>query len=111
LELPILEVRYEQVVNDLEGQARRMIEFLQLPWDPQCLRYYENPRPVATASSGQVRLPIYRRSVGRWRHYDRHLAPLRAALSGHPPDVSYSPISPRGDNRILPITAMTPAES
>ena len=82
LDIPILEVQYEQVVHDLEGQARRMVEFLQLPWDPQCLRYYENPRPVATASSGQVRLPVYTRSVGRWRHYERHLAPLRAALAG-----------------------------
>ena len=82
LDIPILQVQYEQVVDDLEAQARRLIEFLQLRWDPQCLRYYENPRPVATASSGQVRLPIYKRSVGRWRHYERHLAPLRAALAG-----------------------------
>ncbi|HSZ57603.1 MAG TPA: sulfotransferase [Tepidisphaeraceae bacterium] len=88
LELPVMEVRYEQVVDDLEAEARRMVQFLQLPWDPACLRFYENDRPVATASSAQVHLPIYRRSVGRWRHYDAHLGPLRAALSGNHRDVT-----------------------
>lgn len=80
LDLPILEVVYEQVVEDVEGQARRMLEFLDLPWDDRCLRFYENDRPVETASREQVRKPIYRDSVGRWRHYDAHLGPLRDAL-------------------------------
>jgi hypothetical protein len=80
LEIPILEVVYERVVDDVEAESRRMIDFLELSWDPGCLRFYENPRPVATASSAQVRRPIYRGSVGRWRNYERHLAPLRVAL-------------------------------
>ena len=80
LDLKILDVNYEQVVADVEGQSRRIVEFLNLPWDPRCLRFFENERFVATASQAQVREPIYDRSVGRWRHYERHLGPLRAAL-------------------------------
>jgi len=80
LDLPILDVIYGQLVEDAEGQSRRMVEFLGLPWDPQCLRFYDNTRYVPTASNAQVRQPIYQSSVGRWRHYDKHLAPLLAAL-------------------------------
>lgn len=80
LDLPILEVRYEEVVADTEAQARRMLEYLELPWDERCLRFYENRRHVATASQAQVRRPVYRSSVGRWRHYERHLAPLVGRL-------------------------------
>lgn len=76
----MLEVRYEDVVGDLEGQARRMIEFCGLPWDDACLRFNENRRPVRTASVTQVRQPLYGGSVGRWRVYARHLAPLLGVL-------------------------------
>ena len=80
LDLPILQVQYEDLVNDLEGQTRRMLEFLGLPWDENCLRFHENRRFIATASNQQVRNPIYKRSIGRWRNYERHLGPLREAL-------------------------------
>jgi hypothetical protein len=80
LDVPILSVQYEQLVGDLEGQTRRMLEFLALPWDERCLRFHQNPRPVSTLSSEQVRQPIYQSSVGRWRHYQKHLEPLWAAL-------------------------------
>jgi hypothetical protein len=80
LELPILDVQYEDVVADPQGQARRMVEFIGLPWDDRCLRFHETKRPVATASGQQVKVPIYTRSVGRWRNYQRHLGPLKAAL-------------------------------
>jgi tetratricopeptide (TPR) repeat protein len=80
LDLPILEVEYEKVVGDLEGQTRRMLEFLGMPWDDDCVRFHESQRVVATASRDQVRQPIYQTSVGRWRHYEKHLAPLQAAL-------------------------------
>ncbi|MDB5358532.1 MAG: uncharacterized protein JWN24_4985 [Phycisphaerales bacterium] len=73
LDLPILDVEYEKVVSDLEGQAKRMLRCLGLPWDERCLRFYENRRLVTTASSAQVRRPIYTNSVGRWRHYERFL--------------------------------------
>lgn len=76
-----LEVRYEDVVDDPEGQARRLLEFCELPWDPRCLSFHENAAPVATASSAQVRQPIYRSAIERWRHYERELEPLRALLA------------------------------
>jgi tetratricopeptide (TPR) repeat protein len=76
LPLPILEVQYEELVADQEGQSRRLIDFLGLPWDPACLQFHQTQRAVMTASVWQVRQPMYTRSVGRWRHYQRHLAPL-----------------------------------
>ncbi|MGH6884526.1 MAG: tetratricopeptide repeat-containing sulfotransferase family protein [Geminicoccales bacterium] len=78
--LALLEIDYEALVDDAEGQSRRLIEFLGLAWDPACLDFHANPRVVRTASSRQVREPIYRRSVGRHRHYARHLGPLEQAL-------------------------------
>ncbi|HZL35147.1 MAG TPA: sulfotransferase [Tepidisphaeraceae bacterium] len=80
LDLPMLDVRYEDMVADSETQSRRLIEFIGLPWDDRCLRFHETARPVATASAQQVRRPIYSSSVGRWKNYEKHLAPLREAL-------------------------------
>ena len=80
LGLPILDVQYEQVVADLEGQTRRLIEFLGLPFDPRCLSFHESKRYVATLSKQQVRQPIYASSIGRWRNYQKHLGPLMAAI-------------------------------
>jgi hypothetical protein len=80
LSVPVLDVRYEDVVFDTEEQVRRMLEFLDLPWDERCLRFYENPRRVTTASEDQVRRPVYATSVGRWKNYERHLPQLLAAL-------------------------------
>ena len=71
-----LEVDYEAVVGNVETQAKRMVDFLGLPWDEACLRFHENRRPVNTASSSQVRQPIYKTSVGRWKAHARHLKPL-----------------------------------
>lgn len=76
-----LEVRYEDVVDRTEQEARRLVEFCELEWDPRCLAFQDNTAPVATASSAQVRRPIYRTSIERWRHYERELAPLRALLT------------------------------
>jgi tetratricopeptide (TPR) repeat protein len=75
-----LEVDYEAVVDDLEGQARRMIAFLGLAWDSACLEFHRTKRPVRTASLNQVRKPIYRASVGRWRAHAAFLGPLIKAL-------------------------------
>jgi tetratricopeptide (TPR) repeat protein len=72
----VLDVHYESVVADQGGQARRLLEFCGLPWEDACLRYYETERAIRTASSEQVRLPIYDSSVGIWRRYERELAPL-----------------------------------
>jgi hypothetical protein len=80
LELPILEVSYEKLVTDVEGQSRRMLQFLNIPWDDRCAKFYETKRSVATASSEQVRTRPYQSSVGRSNHYTKHIGPLRAAL-------------------------------
>lgn len=76
-----LEVDYEAVVADLEREARRMLDFLGLPWDEACLRFHETERPVRTASVNQVRQPIYRTSAGRWRKHAAELQPLIEALN------------------------------
>jgi len=74
--LPILDVDYEELVGDTEGQSRRMIEFLGLEWNPECLRFYDNPRLVRTASHAQVRKPVYTSSIGRAVNYRDHLEPM-----------------------------------
>jgi tetratricopeptide (TPR) repeat protein len=79
-----LEVDYEAVVDDLEGQARRMLNFLGLPWDPACLAFHETKRPVRTASVNQVRQKLYKSSAGRWRQHQANLRPLLAALDISP---------------------------
>ena len=76
-----LEIRYEDVVDDTEREARRLVDFCELPWDSRCLAFQDNAAPVATASSAQVRQPIYRSSLERWRHYQRELEPLRELLA------------------------------
>lgn len=81
LDGPFLELQYEDLVADQEGVSRTLVEFCGLEWDPRCLRFYETRRAVATASYDQVRRPLYNSSVGRWRHYERHLGPLREALA------------------------------
>jgi len=76
----MLDVRYEQVVANVEAEARKIITFLGLPWDDRCLRFHETNRPVRTVSFAQIRKPIYASSIGRWRAYRAGLEPLIAAL-------------------------------
>ncbi|WP_052632698.1 tetratricopeptide repeat-containing sulfotransferase family protein [Pseudoxanthomonas suwonensis] len=80
LALPILELHYEELATRPEPQARRLIEFAGLPWDPACLEFHRSERGVQTPSRWQVKQPIYTRSIGRWRHYADHLAPLLEVL-------------------------------
>jgi tetratricopeptide (TPR) repeat protein len=79
-----LEVDYETVVDDLEGQVRRLLAFLGLPWDPACLAFHRTQRTVRTASVVQVRQPIYRNAVGGWRRHAANLQPLLTALGVAP---------------------------
>jgi tetratricopeptide (TPR) repeat protein len=72
----ILELHYEDMVTDTEAQARRLLDYLDLPWDPRCLSFHENKRVVRTASAAQVRRPVYKSSVSRWKHFEVHLEPL-----------------------------------
>ncbi len=78
--LPMLEVRYEALVNDLDGQVRRILEFVGLPFDEACLRFWETKRTVLTLSQDQVRRPLYASAVGRHEAWGELLDPLRASL-------------------------------
>ncbi len=81
------DISYEDTAGDLEPNARALIDFLELPWEDACLRFWETERAVRTASSEQVRQPIYRSAVGRWKRYEQHLRPLAEALA-EPVDLS-----------------------
>ncbi|MBV8496040.1 MAG: sulfotransferase, partial [Gammaproteobacteria bacterium] len=73
-------VLYEEVVDDTEAQVRRLLAYCQLPFEEQCLRFYETERAVRTASSEQVRQPIFQEGLEHWKNYDRWLGPLKEAL-------------------------------
>ena len=76
----IFTLQYESLVAKPETTVREMIAFLGLPWDPNCLKFFEQQATVRTFSHRQVRNPIYNSSVGRWRNYEKHLGPLFAAM-------------------------------
>jgi tetratricopeptide (TPR) repeat protein len=82
LPAPMFALPYEGLTDDLEGWARRLVAFCGLEWDNRCLSFTEAERPVRTASILQVRRPLYRTSVGRWKRYEKHLGPLIEALRG-----------------------------
>jgi tetratricopeptide (TPR) repeat protein len=73
-------VHYEAMVEDTETEVRKLLEYCGLPFEPECLRFYENTRAVRTASSEQVRRPIFREGLDQWRHYGQWLEPLEKAL-------------------------------
>jgi hypothetical protein len=76
----IIDVTYEDVIEDLEGEARRLVADLGLDWEPACLEFHENTAAAMTGSAVQVRQKIYASSVGRWRDYEAQLKPLADAL-------------------------------
>jgi tetratricopeptide (TPR) repeat protein len=80
LDIPMLDVIYEELVADQESVSRKMVAFCGLEWQDGCLRFYESGRQVATRSYDQVRRPMYNSSVEKWRHYTKHLGPLFEAL-------------------------------
>jgi hypothetical protein len=77
-------VQYEDMVADTEGETRRLLAYCGLPFEDGCLRFFENERPVRTASAEQVRQPIYRDGLEQWRNYEPWLGPLAAALGKDP---------------------------
>ena len=85
LPIRLLDLRYEELVDDQEAQSRRLIEFLDLGWDDACLEFHKHSRTVRTASKVQVREPIYAKSVGRWKHYAPYIGALINALEISPP--------------------------
>ena len=72
----VLDVHYEDVVANVDEQVRRILDHCGLPFEEQCVRFHETDRAVKTASSEQVRQPIYSSSVNLWRHYEKHLQPV-----------------------------------
>jgi hypothetical protein len=81
-QIPLLEIRYEELVADQERVSRDMVAYLGLEWDANCLNFHKSKRSVATSSSEQVREPVYTRSAGRWKNYEKYLKPLIEAIEG-----------------------------
>ena len=81
-----LDVQYEDIVADQEGQSRRILEYCGLEWNDACLDFHKNKRAVSTASVSQVRQPIYKSSVERWRPYEKFMGPLFDALGALAPN-------------------------
>jgi hypothetical protein len=80
LPLKMHAIRYEELIADQVGETRALIDFLGLGWDQRCLDFFQNQRTVQTASSWQVRQPVYTTSVQRWRNYEKYLGPLKQSL-------------------------------
>lgn len=76
----IYDIHYEDLVADVEGQSRKLLEHCNLQWQDQCLAFYDNTSVSTTASASQIRQPIYNSSVGKWRHFSAELAPLSDML-------------------------------
>ncbi len=85
----ILTVQYEDLVEELEGHVRSILKFCGLPWEDQCLDFFATPRAISTPSNWQVRQPIYKTSIGRWRNYEPWLGPLLEALAHHGVSTDY----------------------
>ena len=86
-------VSYESLVENTEDEVRRLLDYLELPFDETCLRFFETKRAVYTPSSEQVRSPINREGMERWKRYEPFLAPLKQALG---PVLEYYPEPPPG---------------
>jgi hypothetical protein len=76
----VLRVYHEDVVDDLEGSVRRILDYCELPFEPACLEFHRTERSIRTASSEQVRRPIYREGLDQWKNYEPWLGPLKEAL-------------------------------
>lgn len=94
LPLQILDVNYEDMIADHEGMSRKIVEFVGLEWDDKCLDFYNQERPVKTASSWQVRQPIYATSVARWQNYKKFIGPLKKII-----DPIVGPSKPKAKKR------------
>ena len=80
----MIEVNYEDMVADQAGKSRELIEYCGLDWNDACMDFHKSNRIVRTASYQQVRKPIYKTSVERWRNYEKYLAPLHEGLAFNP---------------------------
>jgi tetratricopeptide (TPR) repeat protein len=107
LPIPMLELSYEQMVEEPERVTRELVAFCGLAWDERCLRFYANPRTVSTPSMHQVRQPVYKTAKARWRNYEKHLAPLIDALAGRGRDILEAPPVPPSQVKHEPAEAAT----
>jgi hypothetical protein len=76
----VLRVQYEDVVNDLESQVRRILDFCGLPFEDACVEYHKTQRSIRTPSAEQVRQPIYKSGLEQWRNFEQWLSPLKDSL-------------------------------
>ena len=83
LPIPILDVRYEELIADPRAWVEKVLEFCGLEWEDACLNFHRSSRQVITASYDQVRKPLYKSSVARWKHYERQLEPISRILGLH----------------------------
>jgi hypothetical protein len=74
-------ILYEELVEEPEAEIRKLLAYLEIPFEEQCLRFYDSGRAVRTTSSEQVRMPIFKHSVGHWRNYEPWIAPLKNELN------------------------------
>ena len=80
-EHPFHELVYESLVTNFEESVRSLLDYCHLSWHPGCLLFHETRRPAKTASQYQVKMPLYKTSIGRWRHYEQFLGELRLCLN------------------------------
>lgn len=97
-EQKVLDVRYEDLIEDTETQTRRIIEFLGLPWDDRCLDFHRKKRTISTASVWQARQPIYKTSSSRWVNYAKHIEPFARGLKNHLDDEQIALLKQHGIN-------------
>jgi hypothetical protein len=86
------------MVEDTESEVRRLLAYCRLPFEPECLRFYDNERAVRTASSEQVRSPIYREAMEHWRHFEPWLQPLKESLGAVLETYPHAPNFADGDD-------------
>ena len=79
----IFDVKYEELVINQEKVSQQLIEYIGLEWDKKCLEFHKNKRAVRTASNSQVRQPMYKNSINRWKQYEKHLDPLLKIIKHH----------------------------
>ena len=87
-EAAVLEVPYESMVENQEAWSRKMVQFIDLPWDSRCIEFYRTDRRVITASKWQVRQKMNASSIARWRHYEKYIGPLLSLASPTPAEAA-----------------------
>ena len=80
LTIPMMEIQYEELVADQENKSHELVKFCGLEWDDRCIDFHKTKRFIGTASFEQVKQPMYTKSAGRWKNYEKHIDPLKKSL-------------------------------